>query len=346
LTRLTAAPEVRAGKSDPRYDRQARLFGDAGQHLLARSKIGIVGLGGAGSLLAEYLGRLGVGSFVLVDPERAEGTNIPRLNAATYWDALSPWSDSTSPLWLQKFVGRFAKRKVILARRNILRANPAASVKPIFGDFLESEIAAQFTDCDYIFLAADTMRARLLFNAIVHQYLIPGVQVGAKVRVDHESGAVLDIYSVVRPVSPESGCLLCNRLINSAKLQEESVSAEDRKRQRYVDEPEVIAPSVITLNATAASQAANDFLLYVTGLTDPAAPSAYLRFQARERGVTFDATRKSSTCSECGAGPQSRFGRGDARRLPVIERPNPRLPRATAESRSSLSVLKNRSSVR
>ena len=39
-------------------------------------------------------------------------------------------------------------------------------------------------DCDYLFLAADTMRARLLFNAIVHQYLVPGVQVGAKVHED------------------------------------------------------------------------------------------------------------------------------------------------------------------
>ena len=64
------------------------------------------------------------------------------------------------------------------------------------------------------------MRARLLFNAIVHQYLIPGVQVGAKVRVDRATGEVLDAFSVVRPVTSDSGCLLCSGLINSAKLQE------------------------------------------------------------------------------------------------------------------------------
>ena len=40
------------------------------------------------------------------------------------------------------------------------------------GNFLEAEVAAKFTNRDYLFLAADTMRARLLFNAIVHQYLI------------------------------------------------------------------------------------------------------------------------------------------------------------------------------
>jgi molybdopterin/thiamine biosynthesis adenylyltransferase len=320
LRRLTPGMQRNVAKGESRYDRQARLFGDAGQNILAQCRVGIIGLGGVGSLLAEYLGRLGVGFFVLVDPERAEGTNIPRLTGATYWDAMSPWSDAGGLTWLQNVAGRFAKRKVVLARRNILRANPKARVEPIFGDFLEPEIAARFTDCDYLFLAADAMRARLLFNAIVHQYLVPGVQIGAKVRVDKESGEVLDIYSVVRPVTPDGGCLLCNRLINSAKLQEEGISAEDRKRQRYVDEPEVIAPSVITLNATAAAQAANDFLLYVTGLRDPAALPAYLRFQPQERRATYDALRKLPACTECSTEPQSRLARGDARRLPVIER--------------------------
>jgi hypothetical protein len=76
--------------------------------------------------------------------------------------------------------------------------------------------------------------------AYVHQYLIPGVQVGAKVRVDSATGEVLDVYNVVRvrPVTSETGCLLCNKLINSAKLQEESIADEDRTRQRYIDEPE------------------------------------------------------------------------------------------------------------
>ena len=72
------------------YDRQSRLFGDAGQQLLRRTRVGIVGLGGAGSVLAEILGRLGVGEFVLADPERAEDTNLPRLIAARHRDAVLP----------------------------------------------------------------------------------------------------------------------------------------------------------------------------------------------------------------------------------------------------------------
>lgn len=321
LRRLTASPAHRPPTRDSIYDRQARLFGDAGQDILGRAKIGIIGLGGAGSLLAEFLGRLGVGEFVLADPDRAEITNLPRLTAASRFDAMTWFANERMPAWLRRLGIRLARPKVTLARRNILRANPRARVDAIFGDLLEPEVAAKFVDCDYLFLAADTMRARLLFNAIVHQYLIPGVQVGAKVRVDASSGDVLDAYTVVRPVTSESGCLLCNRLINSAKLQEESISNEDRKRQRYIDEPEVIAPSVITLNAVAVSQAANDFLFYMTGLRDPAATPAYMRFQPRRRRVWFDEPRKSAECPECGNGPRSRLARGDARRLPVIEAP-------------------------
>lgn len=319
LLRLAATPSPRSNGCDPMYDRQARLFGDAGQEILARTKVGIIGLGGAGSLLAEYLGRLGVGAFVLADPDRAELSNLPRLTAARRSDALGWFADESRPELIRRLALHLARPKVVLARRNILRANRRARVEAIFGDFLKAEIAAKFVDCDYLFLAADTMRARLLFNSIVHQYLIPGVQVGAKVRVEPNSGRVLDAYSVVRPVTPDSGCLLCNGLINGAKLQDESISDGERKRQRYIDEPEIVAPSVITLNGVATSQAANDFLFYVTGLQNTDVSSAYLRMQPQGRRIWFDETRKSPTCPECGSGSKSRLARGDARHLPVIE---------------------------
>jgi ThiF family len=224
------------------------------------------------------------------------------------------------PVWIRRSALRFAKAKVAMARRNIFRANPHAEVEAIFGNFLEAEVAAKFIDCDYLFLSADTMRARLLFNAIVHQYLIPGVQVGPKVSVDPASGNVLDAFSVVRPVTSESGCLLCNRLINSAKLQEESISEAERKQQCYVDEPSVVARSVITMNAVATAHAANDFLFYMTGLQSSDVHRSYMRHQPNGRSTWFDETRKSPTCIECGFGSKSRLARGDSHRLPVIQR--------------------------
>ena len=320
LRRLTATPVQRCSANKPLYDRQTRLFGNTGQDILGRTKVGIIGLGGAGSLIAEYLGRLGVGNFVLVDPDRAETSNLPRMTGASRWDTLPWFSSGVFPVWLRRLASRLAKPKVLMARRNILRANPSAKVEAIIGNFLEAEIAAKFIDCEYLFLAADTMRARLLFNAIVHQYLIPGVQVGAKIQVDKTTGNVTDVFSVVRPVTSESGCLLCNDLINAAKLQQESISEGEKRDQRYVDDPDVVAPSVITLNAVAVAHAANDFLFYMTGLRDPETPNCYMRFQPQTRQVWFDEPRKSPTCPECGLDTKSRLARGDSRRLPVIER--------------------------
>jgi hypothetical protein len=86
-----------------------------------------------------------------------------------------------------------------------------------------------------------------------------------------------------------------------------------------VDEPEVIVPSVITLNAVATSQAANDFMFYVTGLQDPQVDGNYVRFQSHGRRVWFDQPAKAATCIECGHGPKSRLARGDARRLPAVQ---------------------------
>ncbi len=75
--------------SDATYDRQARLFGDRGQQILKGQKVGVIGAGGAGSLIVEYLARLGVGHLVVADPDRIELSNLPRVVGATRRDALA-----------------------------------------------------------------------------------------------------------------------------------------------------------------------------------------------------------------------------------------------------------------
>jgi hypothetical protein len=318
LTHLAARSTMGRTNASSLFDRQVRLFGDRGQYLLSQAKVGIIGLGGVGSLLAEYLGRLGVGHFVLVDPKRAGPTNVPRLVGASHADACAWLQMPSQPAWLRRMGQRLARRKVDLARRNIMRANPDARVDAYYADFLDPYIASHFVDCDYLFLAADTMSARLLFNAIVHQYLIPGVQIGAKVVSDRATGAVHNVYAVTRPVTPEAGCLWCNGLINPAKLQAECIAEDERRAQAYVDDPDVIVPSVITLNALGAAQAANDFLFFITGLAASDASLDYLRFQPAAREVWSDQPRADANCIECGQNPQSRLARGDGKRLPTM----------------------------
>jgi len=164
------------------------------------------------------------------------------------------------------------------------------------------------------------MQARLVFNALVHQYLIPGVQMGSKAPVDRKTGAVGEVFSVCRPVTPDRGCLLCNELIPAWKLQEEAHTPAERRAQRYLDDEDVAAPSVITLNAIAAAHAANDFLFYATGLTQGDAMTNYRRFLARTRDVRFDEPQALPSCLDCGSSDRSRFARGENAELPTKER--------------------------
>jgi len=304
---------------DPAYDRQARLFGDRGQQILARLNVAVIGAGGSGSLVVEYLARLGVGRFVVVDPDRLDPTNVPRVTGSTHLDAMTFLREQGRPRWLQRVGAALAAPKVRVMRRLIRRASRGAHVTAIMGDFVDDGVARAVLDCDYLVLAADSMQARLVFNAIVHAYLIPGVQIGAKVPVDPTTGEVGTVFTVSRPVSPSVGCLWCNGVITRGGLQREAETDAERRSQRYVDDPAVVSPSVITLNATAASQAANDFLFAMTGLVEATAQADYLRFIPRARELRYERPRRDPDCRHCGVGLTSLLGRGDAAILPTRE---------------------------
>lgn len=284
---------------DMRYDRQSRLFGDRGQMILRQLKVGVIGVGGVGSLVVEYLARLGVGSLVTADPDRVELSNLSRLVGASRADV--------------------GMTKVEYARRLATSANPEIAYTGLCGDFVDQEIAAHFLSCDYLFLAADSMQARLVFNAAVHQHLIPGMQVGSKVQIDRNTGDVTDVFSVVRRVVPQPGCLLCNGLIPPKALQEESLSDTERAAQRYVDDEDVVAPSVITLNAKGAAQAVDDFVFGVTGLKrhtqEPQFSALYSH--SLNNNIRKDRWRYSASCPHCSSSTTSRRGKGSDYELPT-----------------------------
>jgi molybdopterin/thiamine biosynthesis adenylyltransferase len=270
-------------------------------------------------LLTEYLARLGVGRLVVIDPDRVEASNLPRLPGARRSDARRLFQDRRLPEWLQGLGRRTARPKVSLAARLAREANAHVQFDAIFGDVREPAITNRILDCDYLFLAANSDQARLLFNAICHQYLIPGAQIGAKVGTDPSDGRVLRVHSIVRTVLPGRGCLWCNEVISPTRMAEESSSPSQRQAQRYVDDAEVVAPSVITLNATAVAVAANDFLFSVTGLTARDARGDYVRIHPIDRDIAFDKPRQDADCPECST--DGRLGRGDrGRRLPTFYR--------------------------
>ncbi len=279
------------------YRRQVLLFGGEGQAELGKAKIGILGLGGVGSLVNEYLARLGIGHLVLVDPDRISDSNFSRVAGATVEDLAN------------------GALKVDIAARVALQANPSIRVDTIPDDVSKSSVASQLAGCDYLVLAADSMRARLVFNALVHQYFIPGVQLGAKVNHEPTTGRVLAAFSVMRRVLPGEGCLWCNHLVDATGLAKEWKTEAEREDQNYgVTSPN---PSVITMNAISAAHAVNDFMFTFLGLREPGSEHLlYERFDHLKNRHEYVQPRRDADCPECSATKGARFGMGDMSRLP------------------------------
>ena len=301
--RPAPAPDI-----DPRWDRQALLFGPAGQQTFARMRVAVVGLGGAGSIITELLARLGVGELVLIDGDRVEATNLPRLVAAEPDD-----------------VGEL---KVNIAARNARRANPSIQITAIADRVEHPDARDALTTCDWIFLAADAHSARHWVNLTVHQYLIPATQVGVKIPVG-PAGEIGEIHTVARLLLPAEGCLWCNGLIDSTQLAIEMHSAADRRNAQYV--PEVPAASVIALNALPTAEAVNHFMFAAVCLHDDPTDSASVLHHPRARGRALQDGRQDPDCPWCTKAGSLARGAGDvtegAARLVGV-------PRAQAQSGS------------
>lgn len=317
LQHLHPSLSPRSAHCDPLYDRQSRLFGESGQMALRQAKVGIIGLGGVGSLVSQWLAHLGVGHIVGVDYDKLEFHNRPRVVGSRPWDAGEPFARSRFQV-LRRLGGRLAKPKVQIAKRTARHANTMLRYDALVGNVTDLAIARHLVDADYLFLCADSMQARLVFNAIVHQYLIPGVQIGVKVPVEKASGLIQQVFVASRRIQPQAGdgCLLCNGLIPADKLREECTSAEQRRQQRYVTDEAIVVPSVITLNALGAAQAVDDFLFTSLGLLEPTAKSGYVMHYPRERAWSSVACSCEDACLHCGPSPRSAYGRGDRSELP------------------------------
>ena len=293
IERLYSRPQHQLA-TDTEHDRQIRMFGASGQHVLRSSKVAVIGLGGVGSLVAEYLARLGVGTMLMVDPDPIDGTNLSRVVGAT------PVDVETGLL------------KTQIAVRHVRELARDATLHAIDRDVASEPVAQTLRDCDFIFLAADSMRARLVVNALAHQYLVPAVQMGAKIRPG-DSGDLEDAMCAVRHIRPASGCLWCNGFIDPTQLAIEAKSDADRKAQAYgVQEPN---PSVITMNAVAAAHAVNDFLFDFLDLRNIEAQHAYRHFHFLPGVIQDVAPRSDPHCPEC----VQRLAMGDALELPVLD---------------------------
>lgn len=244
--------------------------------------VAVIGLGGGASIVNEQLCHLGVGRVLAIDFDRVKDHNLSRIVGAVRRDA------------------RRRRKKVEVAARLARRIDPSIRFAAIDGDIADPEVADLVSGSDFIFLCTDTITSRLVGNAIAQAHLIPMVQIGV----------------AVRPSFPRHGCLDCAGMIDQVALQKEGATDEERAAQNYLDLPDVVDPSVVTLNGVAASAATNLMLMYEVGMGQSGHLSHRL-FDARGGSWLALEGRHDPGCLWCGSEASSRFARGDAARLPV-----------------------------
>ena len=158
------------------FSRTEMIIGTENLNKLKNSKVGIFGIGGVGTFVVEGLARSGIGSFVLVDHDDIDITNINRQLHAT-----------------MKTIG---KSKVKLMKERILDINPDAEVK-IFYDLYKAENAEQMLSSDYSYVvdAIDMVSSKLDLVERCYKMDIPIISsMGAGNKLNPTMLEVEDIY--------------------------------------------------------------------------------------------------------------------------------------------------------
>ncbi len=198
---------------DNRFSRTELLIGKESIEKLNKSKVAVFGIGGVGSYVVEGLARAGVGSFILVDKDEVDITNINRQIIAT-----------------TKTVGR---PKVEVAKKRILEINPEAKVE-IYQEFFMPETKGILDESiDYIVDAVDTVTAKIELIVRANKLNIPIISsMGTGNKLDPSKFEVTDIYKTsVCPLAKVMRKELKIRGIKKLKVvysKEEPIKQEER----------------------------------------------------------------------------------------------------------------------
>ena len=139
-----------------RYSRQIVLkdVGPSGQKKIIKSRVLVVGAGGLGCPVIDYLSRAGVGNIGIVDYDKVGISNIHRQS-----------------LYNSRDIGKF---KVIILKQKIKLINPEVKIKTYKEKIKEKNIEKIFKNYDFIVDGSDNFKTKFLLNkySIKHKKIL------------------------------------------------------------------------------------------------------------------------------------------------------------------------------
>lgn len=280
------------------------FLGEHSDDTFRNAKVAIIGLGGGGSHGAQQLAHVGIGNFLLVDPDRIEEHNLNRLIGGTWKDVKKRMS------------------KVRIAERLIRGINPQARITVRHQPW--ETVLDDIRDCDIVLGCVDTFSGRDELERFCRQHLLPYVDMGMDV-TETDSGFL--VAGQVLLSIPDEPCLRCVGVVTDERIKREA-------EQYGAAGPR---PQVVWSNGTLASLAVGMIIQMLSPWDSHTQRSVYREYDGnthtvrespkwaflmsrpcphhpvQDRGDPFFDIRKWPNCSSLSAELESQRGR---RKLP------------------------------
>ena len=178
-------------------------WGASPQNDISRMRVGIVGLGSVGCIVAEAMARIGVRRVTLFDPDRVEEHNLDRL---LYGSA--------------KDVG---KLKVDLAKTKMELSATAegAAITAIPKSIKDQNAFKELLDCDIVLSCVDRPVPRDILNYVANAHLIPVIDCGVAIRRNRKWDTLESAHWRAHIITPYHQCMRCNRQYNTGMVSAE-----------------------------------------------------------------------------------------------------------------------------
>lgn len=167
---------------DDRYSRQVRFapIGEPGQRKISGARVGIVGLGALGTVVADQLVRAGVGELHIIDRDYVEVSNLQRQTLYDEEDA------------------KRSLPKAVAAERKLRRINSDVRIEAIVDDLNGENVEDWIEDLDLVLDGLDNFETRYVLNDACRKSGTPWIYTAA-----------VGSYGLVMPVLPEGACMRC-----------------------------------------------------------------------------------------------------------------------------------------
>lgn len=216
---ITRLPDRKNTSRRPRPSllRTVSAWGENNQLRLEGLKVGIIGIGSVGAIVAEALARMGVSNIRIMDFDSIETVNLDRELHATKQDA------------------KLNRSKVEVISKALKKSatSPNFHVDALEYSVVEEEGFRAALDCDVLFSCVDRPWPRSVLNFIAYAHLIPVIDGGLLAEPTRNLSGLLRADWRAHVVEPGRRCLEC--------LKQYDPGLVSTEREGLLDDPSYIA---------------------------------------------------------------------------------------------------------